>query len=71
MILIEAEAKARLTGKESEGHDLLYVLQKNRDVNAVKSTNTGALIGTVEEFMLVGVEWFDQRLENYYTYWKS
>jgi hypothetical protein len=28
MILIEAEAKARLTGKENEGHDLLYVLQK-------------------------------------------
>jgi hypothetical protein len=28
MILIEAEAKLDVTGKESEGHDLLYVLQK-------------------------------------------
>ena len=68
MILIEAEAKARLTGKESEGHDLLYVLQKNRDVNAVKSTNTGAaLINEIlverrkELYAEVGVEWFDAK----------
>lgn len=68
MILIEAEAKARITGKETEAHDLLYVLQKNRDVNAVKSTNTGtALIDEIllerrkELYAEVGVEWFDAK----------
>lgn len=41
MILIEAEAIYKL-GDASGAHDLLFVLQKNRDVNAVKSSNTGS-----------------------------
>ncbi|MEZ7499187.1 RagB/SusD family nutrient uptake outer membrane protein [Flavobacterium sp. Arc3] len=68
MILIEAEAKARIAGKETEAHNLLYLLQKNRDVNAVKSTNTGsALIDEIlverrkELYAEVGVEWFDAK----------
>lgn len=68
MILIEAEAKARIPGKELEAHDLLYTLQKNRDVNAVKSINTGtALIDEIlverrkELYAEVGVEWFDAK----------
>lgn len=68
MILIEAEAKARQAGKEVAAHDLLYMLQKNRDVNAVRSTNTGAAL--LEEILLErrkelycenGVEWFDAK----------
>ena len=46
MLLIEAEAKARLG--EPDAHDLLYTLQKNRDPNAVRSSNTGqALIDEI------------------------
>lgn len=71
LILIDAEAKARL-GKEAEAKAILYALQKNRDVNAVQSANTGqALIGEIllerrkELFMENGVEWFDaKRLGN-------
>lgn len=67
MILIEAEAKVRL-GDETNGHELLYTLQKNRDVNAVKSTNTGsALIDEIlverrkELYAENGIEWFDAK----------
>ena len=68
MILIDAEALARTPGKEAEAHDLLYALQKNRDANAVKSTNTGAAL--IDEILLErrkelyaenGVEWFDAK----------
>ncbi|MCD0467827.1 RagB/SusD family nutrient uptake outer membrane protein [Flavobacterium sp. ENC] len=67
MILIEAEAKARLNDFTG-AHDLLYALQQDRDVNAVKSTNTGAPL--IEEILVErrkelyaenGVEWFDAK----------
>lgn len=67
MILIEAEAKARLNDFAG-AHDLLYTLQQDRDVNAVKSTNTGAAL--IEEILVErrkelyaenGVEWFDAK----------
>lgn len=46
MYLIEAEAKAELN--EPEAGDVLFELQLNRDVNAVKSGNTGqALIDEI------------------------
>lgn len=67
MILIEAEAKVRL-GDNAGGHDLLYILQKNRDVNAIKSTATNlALIDEIlverrkELYAENGVEWFDAK----------
>lgn len=67
MILIEAEAKLN-NGQESAAHDLLYVLQKNRDADAVKSTNTGAaLLNEIlverrkELYAEIGVEWFDAK----------
>jgi hypothetical protein len=67
MVLIEAEAKARL-GNEAGAMALLFAIQKNRDVNAVQSTNTGvALIDEIlierrkELFMENGVEWFDAK----------
>lgn len=67
MILIEAEALYH-QGKVNEAHDLLYILQKNRDTAAVKSTNTGAAL--LEEILIerrkelygeIGVEWFDAK----------
>ncbi|MFB9110219.1 RagB/SusD family nutrient uptake outer membrane protein [Flavobacterium gyeonganense] len=67
MILIEAEAKY-MQGETSPAHDLLYILQKNRDVNAVKSTNTGAAL--LDEILVErrkelyaenGIEWFDAK----------
>lgn len=67
LILIEAEAKFHL-GKVSEAHDLLFLLQSNRDANAVKSSNTGQAL--LEEILLErrkelycenGVEWFDAK----------
>lgn len=67
MILVEAEAKAR-QGKEAAAKTLLFALQKNRDINAVQSANTGsALINEIlverrkELFMENGVEWFDAK----------
>lgn len=67
MILIEAEAKVRL-GDDTGGHNLLYTLQKNRDINAVKSIATGsALIDEIlverrkELYAENGVEWFDAK----------
>lgn len=48
MYLIEAEALARTTGKESEARDVLYLLAKNRDPQYVKSVKTGqALIDEI------------------------
>jgi hypothetical protein len=67
MILIEAEAIYKL-GDASGAHDLLFVLQKNRDVNAVKSSNTGSDL--YEEILTerkkelygeIGVEWYDAK----------
>jgi len=67
MILIEVEAKYNL-GRITEAGDLLYTLQKNRDVSAVKSTNTGSAF--LEEILVerrkelygeIGVEWFDAK----------
>jgi hypothetical protein len=67
MILIDAEAKAR-QGKDVDARTVLFALQKNRDVNAVQSANTGqALIDEIlverrkELFMENGVEWFDAK----------
>lgn len=67
MILIEAESKNRL-GDDVAASNLLYTLQKNRDVNAVKSTNTGtALLEEIlterrkELYAEIGVEWFDAK----------
>ena len=67
MILIEAEARQRL-GDNTGAKSLLYALQKNRDENAVESTNTGASL--LEEILVerrkelyaeIGVEWFDAK----------
>ncbi|KIC00344.1 hypothetical protein OA93_01720 [Flavobacterium sp. KMS] len=71
MILVDAEAKAR-QGKEAAAKSILFTLQKNRDVNAVQSSNSGqALVDEIllerrkELFMENGVEWFDaKRLGN-------
>ena len=67
MILLEAEAKARL-GNETGAKTLLFALQKNRDVDAVQSATSGtALIDEIlverrkELFMENGVEWFDAK----------
>ena len=67
MILVDAEAKAR-QGKDGAAKTVLFALQKNRDVNAVQSTNTGqALIDEIlverrkELFMENGIEWFDAK----------
>ena len=66
MILIEAEALYH--SNEAAAHDLLYLLQKNRDPQAVKSANTGAAL--LEEILTerkkelygeIGVEWFDAK----------
>ncbi len=67
MILIEAEAMYNL-GDATGAHDLLYTLQKDRDANAVKSSNTGAAL--YEEILTerkkelygeLGVEWYDAK----------
>lgn len=67
MVLIEAEAKYR-QGDIPGAKTLLYALQKNRDVNAVQSANTGTALE--EEILLerrkelygeIGVEWFDAK----------
>lgn len=55
MYLIEAEAKARMGGKDAEAQEALYILAKNRDPNYVKSTNTGAVL--INEIM------FQRRIE--------
>ncbi|MGZ5264293.1 MAG: RagB/SusD family nutrient uptake outer membrane protein [Kaistella sp.] len=66
MILIEAEALYH--SNPAAAHDLLYVLQKNRDPQAVKSANSGAAL--LEEILTerkkelygeIGVEWFDAK----------
>jgi hypothetical protein len=67
MILIDAEAKAR-QGNDGAAKTVLFALQKNRDVNAVQSANTGqALIDEIlverrkELFLENGVEWYDAK----------
>lgn len=67
MILVEAEAKYML-GEKAQAHDLLYQLQKNRDPQAIKSTNTDdALYEEIlterkkELYGEIGVEWFDAK----------
>jgi len=66
MMLIEAEALYHTN--PAQAHDLLYKLQKNRDVNAVKSANAGPAL--LEEILLerkkelygeIGVEWYDAK----------
>ncbi|MRM82813.1 RagB/SusD family nutrient uptake outer membrane protein [Riemerella anatipestifer] len=66
MVLIEAEALYHIN--PSKAHDVLYALQKNRDPQAVKSSNTGAAL--LEEILVerrkelyaeCGVEWFDAK----------
>ena len=67
MLLIEAEAKARL-GDETEAADLLFELQKNRDINAIPSGNNGESL--IEEILVErrkelygenGIEWYDAK----------
>ncbi|MCV9931076.1 RagB/SusD family nutrient uptake outer membrane protein [Flavobacterium sp. LS1R47] len=67
MILIDAEAKAR-QGNNGGAKTVLFALQKNRDANAVQSSNTGqALIDEIlverrkELFLENGIEWFDAK----------
>jgi hypothetical protein len=67
MILIETEALYH-QGKTTQAHDLLFNLQKNRDPQAVKSTNSGSAL--LEEILLerrkelygeLDIEWFDAK----------
>jgi hypothetical protein len=66
MILIEAEAMYK-QGDDNGAHVLLYKLQKNRDVRAVKSSNAG--VALYEEILTerkkvygeIGVEWYDAK----------
>lgn len=66
MVLIHAEALYH--SNPTEAHNVLFALQKSRDVNAVKSSNTGATL--LEEILVerrkelyaeIGVEWFDAK----------
>lgn len=70
MVLIDAEAQYNM-GNETGAHDLLFALQKQRDPNAVKSSNTAAAL--MEEILVerrkelfgeTGVEWFDAKRLN-------
>jgi hypothetical protein len=70
MVLLDAEAQYQM-GNEMDAHDLLFALQKNRDPNAVKSTNTGQDL--LDEILLerrkelygeIGTEWFDAKRYN-------
>lgn len=67
MILIHAEALRHISG-DAAARALLYKLQKNRDVNAVESSNEGdALLEEIlkerrkELYGEIGVEWFDAK----------
>ena len=67
MLLVEAEAKYH-NGDSAGAHDLLFALQSNRDVTAIKSTSTGqALLDEIlverrkELYAEIGVEWFDAK----------
>lgn len=67
MVLIDAEAQYHL-GAEQNARDLLFALQGDRDVSAVKSTNSGqALLDEIllerrkELYAELGVEWFDAK----------
>lgn len=66
MILIEAEALYYTN--PTAAHNLLFALQVNRDVTAVKSTNSGQAL--LDEIMVerrkelygeIGVEWYDAK----------
>ncbi|MES2892896.1 MAG: RagB/SusD family nutrient uptake outer membrane protein [Bacteroidota bacterium] len=66
MVLIEAEAKARLG--EADAAELLFSLQSNRDEAAVRSGNTGAaLINEIlverrkELYGELGIDWLDAK----------
>lgn len=67
MILVEVEALYH-QGKIDEAKKLLFVLQKNRDSEAVKSNNIDAAL--LEEILIerrkefygeIGIEWFDAK----------
>lgn len=67
MVLVAAEARYHQSD-DAEAHDLLYKVQLSRDVNAVKSANTGtALLDEIllerrkELYAEMGVEWFDAK----------
>ncbi len=67
MVLIAAEAKFRNSDPDG-AHELLYTVQLDRDINAVKSSNTGdALLEEIlierrkELYAEIGVEWFDAK----------
>ncbi|MEO5999908.1 MAG: RagB/SusD family nutrient uptake outer membrane protein [Chitinophagaceae bacterium] len=70
MFLIEAEAKARSGGQDAAARDALFVLQKARDENAVKSVNSGAalineiLVQRRMEFWGEGFRFFDLKRLN-------
>lgn len=70
MYLVEAEALVQ-SGKETEGHEVLFALQSHRDPQAVKSSNTGDAL--IEEILLerrkelygeIGTEFFDLKRYN-------
>lgn len=50
MYLIEAEASAKLGGKDTEAQDALFAVQSRADASAVKSTSTGQAL--VDEIIL-------------------
>lgn len=67
MVLIDAEAQYNL-GNEDIARDLLFALQKERDPNAIISSNNGnALLNEIllerrkELYGEIGVEWFDAK----------
>lgn len=55
LILIEAEALARMGNRDADAAQVLYILAKNRDANYVLSTKTGAAL--IDEIM------FQRRVE--------
>ncbi|MDO6434110.1 RagB/SusD family nutrient uptake outer membrane protein [Flavitalea sp. BT771] len=67
MYLVDAEAMAR-QNDDADAHDVLFALQSDRDVNAVRSTNTGQAL--IDEILLerrkelygeLGVDWLDAK----------
>lgn len=55
LILIEAEALARMGGRDADAAQVLYILAKNRDASYTLSTKTGAAL--IDEIM------FQRRVE--------
>jgi starch-binding outer membrane protein, SusD/RagB family len=70
MYLIQAEANARIGGKEAEARQALFTLAVNRDPSYTLSTNSGqALIDEIMnqrriEFWAEGFRWFDLKRLN-------